>query len=324
MAVYRDTSGNIDRQEFENHLKAQTRKEGYMEIIMYTPDTSIQIANMSSDDSLSICDISTLSDIENYTSNTIATLEENLWLLNGRFIIYQGGTVDGYISDSISDENGEFTTNPVLKVELSHTSDIENFSVILNSAVPSGYPKTINVSCYDSSDTLLSTVTQNIEWQEDTGEVDEEGNPIYQTVVLDSIPSVNFEINQTGVSYLTIEFVSTRFRQRRIRVSSIMFGKTLVLDQDDVINVSYSDKTSYVCDTLPSRTFSFDLNNYDSTYNVDNPDNGYISLGRQTRIRFRNGYNVFGYVYDDNRICCYGRWCTSNRLDTRWCRNRMG
>ena len=182
MAVYRDALGNIDRQEFENHLKAQTRKEGYMEIIMYTPDTGIQIANISSDDMLDMCNISTLTNIDKYTSNTIATLEENLWLLNGKFIIYQGGTVDGYISSSISDDNGKFETNPTMTVQLSHATNIENFSVVLNSAVPSGYPKNITVRCYDADDNLLDTHTENVEWQEDTVEVDEDGNVIYKTI----------------------------------------------------------------------------------------------------------------------------------------------
>lgn len=300
MAIYRNTLGNIDRQEFENHLKAQTRKEGYMEIIMYTPDTGIQIANISSDDMLDMCNISTLTNIDKYTSNTIATLEENLWLLNGRFIIYQGGTVDGYISSSISDDNGKFETNPTMTVQLSHATNIENFSIVLNSAVPSGYPKNITVHCYDTDGNLLDTHTENVEWQEDTGEVDEDGNAIYKTMILDTLPSVNFQINKNGVDHLVIEYGDTRFRNRRIRVSSVMFGKTIVLNQDNVLNVEYTDKTSYVADTLPSRTFSFDVNNYDSIYNVDNPDNGYVKLNTKTRIRFRNGYNVMGYQYDEN------------------------
>jgi len=301
MAIYRDPiTGEINRQEFENHLKTPTRKEGYIEIIMYTPDTNIQIASVSTDDKLNICDLTALTNIDRYNSNTIATLEENLWLLNGRYIIYQGGTIDGYISNSISDSNGEFATKPTMTVQLSHTYNIENFSVILNAAVPSGYPKDIKVSCYDDNDNLLKAVTTNIEWQEPTGEVDEEDQPIYRTKILDSLPSVNFEINQTGVDHLIIEYGDTRFRNRRIRVSSLMFGKTIVLDQNQITNVDYTDKTSYVCDTLPSRIFKFDVNNYDSIYNIDNPDNGYVKLNRQTRIRFRNGYNVWGYVYDDN------------------------
>lgn len=300
MAIYRDASGSINKQEFENHLKAVVRKEGYMEIIMYTPDPYIQISNITSTDKSNICDITTLSNIDKYTNSTVATLEENLWLLDGRFVVYQGGTVDGYISNSISDENGDFTISPTIKVELNNSSNIEDFSIILNPAVPTGYPKNITIYCYDNEDNLLNTIDKDIEWQEDTGEVDEENQPIYKTILLDSLPSVNFNISTNNVSYVVIGFGSTRFRNRRIRVSSIMFGRTLVLNQDQILNVDYTDKTSYVCDTLPSRVFKFDLNNYEGVYNIDNPSNGYINLTKQTRVRFRNGYNTCGYVYDSN------------------------
>ena len=301
MAIYRNpTTGEIVKQEFENHLKAATRQEGFIEIVMYTPDLGMQIASVTSNDKLSMCDMTTLTNINKYTSSTIATLEENLWLLNGRFIVWQGGNIDGYISNSISDENGEFDTSPTMTIQLSKPSKIENFSVILNSAVPTGYPKNINIYCYDENDTLLSTITKNIEWQEDTGERDEEDQPIYRTVLLDSLPSVNCEINESNVDHLIVEYGDTRFRHRRIRVSSILFGKTIVLDQDQVINVDYTDKTSYVCDTLPSRIFKFDVNNYEGIYNIDNPDNGYVSLNKRTIVRFRNGYNVMGYVYNND------------------------
>lgn len=300
MAVRRDLLGNIDIQEFENHLKSPIRKEGYMEIIMYTPDLSVQIGSVASDDKLSVSNINTITNIDKYTSNTIATLEENLWLLNGRFIVYQGNQIDGYISNSISDENGEFNIKPTITVQLSHPADIENFSVILNSAVPTGYPKDIKVYCYDTNDNLIGEITENIEIQEDTGEVDEHDQPIYRTRLLDTLPSVNFEINENNVDHLVIEFNNTRFRHRRIRVSSIMFGKTIVLDQNNIVSVDYKDKTSYVCDTLPSRVFTFDINNYNSIYNIDNPENGYVNMDKQTRVRFRNGYNVCGYQYDEN------------------------
>ena len=287
MAVHRDTYGNLDRVDFENHLKARTRKEGYIDIIMYTPDTNIQVSSVTSTDKLSICDIDAVTDLDKYNSGTVATLEENLWLLDGRFIVYQGTPINGYISESVSNENGEFETNPKMKVNLAHVSNIENFSVMLNLAVPSAYPKSIIVHCYNASDTEVATFTKKIEWEDTSG-----------SHILETLPSVNFEINTNNISYLEIEFVKTRFRHRRIRVSTIMFGKTIYLDQDAVLNVDFDDKTSYVCDTLPSRTFSFDVNNYDGFYNIDNPENGYINLTRQTRIRFRNGYNVFGYEYN--------------------------
>lgn len=289
MAVHRDTYGNLDRVDFENHLKARTRKEGYVDIIMYTPDTNIQISSVTSTDKLSICNIDAVTDLDKYNSGTVATLEENLWLLDGRFIVYQGTPIDGYVSESVSDENGEFETNPKMKVNLAHVSNIENFSVMLNPAVPSAYPKSIIVHCYNASDTEVATFTERIEWEDTSG-----------SHILETLPSVNFEINTNNISYLEIEFVKTRFRHRRIRVSTIMFGKTIYLNQDAVLNADFDDKTSYVCDTLPSRTFSFDVNNYDGFYNIDNPENGYINLTRQTRIRFRNGYNVFGYEYNSD------------------------
>lgn len=289
MAVHRDTYGNLDRVDFENHLKARTRKEGYIDIIMYTPDTNIQISSVTSTDKLNICNIDAVTDLDKYNSGTIATLEENLWLLDGRFIVYQGTPIDGYVSESVSDENGEFETNPKMRVNLAHVSNVENFSVMLNPAVPSAYPKSIIVHCYNASDTEVATFTERIEWEDLNG-----------SHILETLPSVNFEINTNDISYLEIEFVKTRFRHRRIRVSTIMFGKTIYLDQDAVLNVDFDDKTSYVCDTLPSRTFSFDVNNYDGFYNIDNPENGYINLTRQTRIRFRNGYNVFGYEYNQD------------------------
>ena len=289
MAVHRDTYGNLDKVDFENHLKARTRKEGYINIIMYTPDTGIQISSVTSTDKLNICNIDAITDLNRYNSGTIATLEENLWLLDGRFIVYQGTPIDGYVSESVSDENGEFTANPTMKVNLAHVSKVENFSVMLNPAVPSAYPKSIVVHCYDTSDTEVATFTERIEWEDLNG-----------SHILETLPSVNFEINTDNISYLEVEFIKTRFRHRRIRVSTIMFGKTIYLDQDTVLNVDFDDKTSYVCDTLPSRTFRFDVNNYDGFYNIDNPENGYINLTRQTRVRFRNGYNVFGYEYNQD------------------------
>lgn len=267
--------------EFENHLKASNRQEGYLEIIMYVPDSNIGIANVSSTDKLYICDIDAVKDIKNYTNVTIATLEENLWLLDGRFPNYQGRLTPGYISNSVSNEDGNFETNPVMNVELTRTSKVENFSVILNPSVPTGYPKSIKLKCYDSGGTLVGEYTQDLEG-------------------VKTLPSVNFLVNQNNVYRMDIEFIGTRFRHRRIRVSSIMFGKTIFLNQNQVLNVDYTDKTSFVPDTLPSRVFSFDVNNYDGIYNIDNPNNGYVKLNNQTRVQFRNGYNIAGYKYDEN------------------------
>ena len=263
----------------QKYLNVSTRGMAYMDIMMYIPDTSIKIGNIYCSDVLRYSDINSIGDIKNYTSTTIATLEENLWLLNGGFVNpTEGRKYNGYISNSISNEVGQFDTNPVIDIDLSTISNIEYFSVILNPAVKTGYPKQVKLSCFGSDGRLIgNTFTKNI--QDET-----------------SLPNLIYEVNLSNVSSLRLEFIDTVTPYRRIRVSSIMFGKVITLTQDEVLNTHYEDKCSFVPDTIPSRIFDFTLENYDKRYNIDNPDNGYVDLDRQTRVMMRNGYNIFGYT----------------------------
>lgn len=282
----------------QKYLDVYTRQEGYLEVLMYIPDPSIKISSVSSNDILQYSNINAIKDIKQYTSTTIATLEENLWLLNGRFRnIVDGTTTPGYISDSMSDDEGEFETNPKIQVSLANSSNIEYFSIMLNPAVPSAYPKKITVDVYDAYNTLIESFEKELVTTEEIE--DEYGETITKTTVLETLPSVIFEMNIEGAARLEIEFEGTQFRHRRIRVSSILFGKVIYLDQDEIVSADFMDKTSYACDTLPSRTFKFNVNNYSHVYDVDNPENGYIELDNQTIVQFRTGYNTFGYMKDD-------------------------
>ena len=219
MAIKRNTDGTINMNEFENHLKASSRQEGYLEIIMFTPDPNVRLTSITSDDKLDICNIDSVGDIRKYTNITVATLEGNLWLLNSRFPVYQNGKVDGYISNSISNSNGEFITNPKMTVQLSSVAEAENFSVILNPAVPTGYPKTIKLYCYDKDNNQIGAFTKDLTFTEDSGETDEYCNILYITKTLDTLPSVNFELNLSNLYKVECEFIGTRFGNRRIRVS---------------------------------------------------------------------------------------------------------
>lgn len=260
----------------QKYLNVTTRAEGYMDIIMYAQDAKIDIANVTSSDICTYSNIDKLKNIKDYTNTTFATLEENMWLLNGRFPNPTPGVrYNGYISNSISDENGEFETNPSISIELAKVSQVENFSLILNSAVPSGYPKNIKCSFYNGE-------TKLIELEKDLS-------------TETTLPNVIFEVNQDNVSNVVIEFIGTRRAKRRIRLSTIMFGRVISLDQNQVISTDYNDKCSYVPDSIPSRIFSFTMNNYDQIYNVDNPENSYIKLDKNTKVLIRNGYNCYGY-----------------------------
>ena len=267
----------------QKYLNVTTRAEGYIDIMMYTQDAKVEIANITSNDICTYSNIEKLKNIKDYTNTTFATLEENMWLLNGRFVNPTPGVkYNGYVSNSISNENGEFTTNPTISIELSTLSQVEDFSLILNSAVPSGYPKSIKCSFYNSN-TLLASLTKDL--QNET-----------------ALPNVIFNVNQNNVSKVIIEFIGTRRPKRRIRLSSIMFGRVINLNQDQVVSTDYTDKCSYVPDSIPSRVFSFTMNNYSNLYNIDNPENGYINLDKNTKVLIRNGYNIHGYDEETQSI----------------------
>lgn len=267
----------------QKHLNVSTRAEGYMDVMMYIPDDSIVIQNVSSNDVLEYSDINSIADIRNYTSTTIATLEENLWILNGSFINPTAGRkYNGYISNSMSDAEGVFEVNPTIDIQLLTSSYIEYFTLILNPAIKTGYPKQIKLTCFDVAGQIIGKeVIRNIE--EET-----------------ALPNLQYELKLNDVSKLTLEFIGTVTPYRRMRISSVMFGKVLTLDQNEIISADYTDKCSYVPDSIPSRTFSFDLNNYSKKYNIDNPDNGYVDLDRRTKVMMRNGYNIAGYIEDEN------------------------
>ena len=267
----------------QKYLNIPIRAEGYIDIIMYAQDAKVNIANISSNSVNTYSNIETLKDIKSYTNTTIATLEENMWLLNGRFPNPTPGVrYNGYISNEVSDEQGNFTTNPKIDIELATISEIESFSLILNSAVPSGYPKQIKCTFYNG-ETILTDITQDL-------------------TTVDTLPNVIFDVNQENVTKVTVEFIGTRRGKRRIRLSNLMFGRVINLDQNQVISTDYTDKCSYVPDSIPSRIFSFTMNNYNQIYNIDNPENGYINLDRNTVVLIRNGYNIFGYDEENQRM----------------------
>lgn len=322
----------------EDYLKAQVRQQGYLDILLYTPPKALSpyneegidigcmyLKNLSSDNILDCADITKLTgvlipsnvtgqhsyDNENFdfSDDTIATLEENLWILNGNFLtLKEGETVPGYISDSVSDDNCEFESNPIINADIargSYGTEINpaSLSIVLNSTVPTAYPKEMILRVYDANDEIIYLYRQLLEWEEDSGEVDDMGEPIMIHKTLDTLPTVTFNdivfpSNQNN--RIEIEFIGTHSPHRRIRVSAITDGTLTKIDRQLIVSAEYTDKASYVNDTLPTRTFKFELNNYSRVYDIDNPENSLVSLDDRTIVLFRSGYNTYGYEKDEN------------------------
>lgn len=259
-------------------LNVKTRNEAYLDILMFVQNKNIKISNVSANTTSSFSNLSSIIDLDQFSSNKLATLENGLWLLDGTFFNpNKGQAYSGYMSDIMSDDNGDFETNPKITLTLLQSYDIEYFSIVLNASIESAYPKQITTNFLDMSGNIVKTM-------------------VTDPMTITSLPNIILEANVKGVQKVEIEFVGTQVPHRRIRMSSMMFGKLETFTQEEVVDSDLEDKSSLVADSIASRIFSFTLFNYDKKYNIDNPSNDLPVLDRSTEVMMRWGYKNEDFI----------------------------
>ena len=259
-------------------LNVETRNEAYLDILMFVQNKNIRITDVSSNSTLSFSNLSSIIDLDQFSSNKLATLERNLWLLDGTFFNPNKGQLySGYISNDMSNDNGEFETNPKITLTLLQPYEVEYFSMVLNASITDAYPKQITTKFLDKSGNVIKTITTDTE-------------------TVETLPNIILEVKAIDVKQVEIEFVGTQVPHRRIRMSTAMFGKLETFTQEQVTSSNVNDKSSLVADSIASRLFSFTLLNYDKKYNIDNPSNDLPVLDRSTEVMMRWGYNNDGLI----------------------------
>ena len=102
----------------------------------------------------------------------IATFENNSWILDGSFIspseTYGGGgdSYTGYISNDYTDNNGNYSTNPIITITLSAIApSIEYLSIKFAGGIDTSYPKTFKIRTYNNSNSLIQEHSYNMSEQ---------------------------------------------------------------------------------------------------------------------------------------------------------------
>ena len=100
-----------------------------VDIMMFLPDKNVSFpSNAVTLNKQALSYTSNLQSLLEFSSlpqANIATFENNSWILDGSFIspavAYGGGgdSYTGYISNDLTDDNGDYETNPILSVALS-------------------------------------------------------------------------------------------------------------------------------------------------------------------------------------------------------------
>ena len=153
----------------------------------------------------------------------------------------------------MTNDSGNYSTNPILTVSLAATiSNIEYLSIKFAGGIDTSYPKIFKIRTYNESDTLIREHT--IDMLTQTG-----------------LPLLVTEIQDANVKKIEFEFVGTQCPHRRSRLNKILFGKAEQVDTYYLQSWKIDDKASLVADSIPTKSLTYNIIDYDGDYNIDNP-----------------------------------------------------
>ena len=270
-----------------------------VDIMMFLPDKNVSFpSNAVTLNKQALSYTSNLQSLLEFSSlpqANIATFENNSWILDGSFIspseAYSGGgdSYTGYISNELTDDNGDYTTNPILSVSLSAiVPNVEYLSIKFAGGIDTSYPKIFKIRTYGTSDLIEEHV---FNMSEQTG-----------------LPLLVAEIKNSNVARVEFEFVGTVCPHRRSRLNKIMFGKAEQVEKHYLQSWKIDDKASLVADSIPTKTLTYDIINYDGDYNIDNP-------GNKIPKDYKDALILFTFGMEKNNLWKYAPTKTFNLTD---------
>lgn len=225
----------------------------------------------------------------------IATFENNSWILDGNFIspseAYSGGgdSYAGYISNDYTDDNGDYSTNPIITISLAAAAKIEYISIKFAGGIDTSYPKVFKIRTYNNLSTLIR-------------------EHIYDMSTETGLPLLIASIADEDVVSVQFEFVGTQCPHRRSRLNKIMFGKAEQIDPYYLQSWKIDDKASLVADSIPTKTLTYNVINYEGDYNIDNP-------GNKIPNDYKDALVFFTFSMEKDGLWKYGPTKTFNLTD---------
>lgn len=254
------------------HTK-QLVNESFVEISIDVADPD-SIADASAVDNGSVY-ISDTPDIVSEVGKTIidhATLEENMWVLDGsRNILSPEAWGDnGYVGSVISNQDGTFDSNPIVTIEFSkvHENIIPGITITWGVAY-NEYAEVFKVTAYNGSTEVAST--QIID------------NTDMKSVV--SLDIVNYD-------RITIEILKWCLPYHRPRISEVFVGINKVYTKKDITAYTHEQEVSPIGATTPTLKIGFSLDNTDGKFDPYNVTGLSKYLMERQEIRVKYGLKL--------------------------------
>lgn len=202
------------------------------------------------------------------------TLETNLWVMDNTTAWLSSSSVVGFVSNELSDENGEYAVEPELTITLPTVKDVPGFTVTWCDTFGE-WAEEFDISFFDSSDDLI----QKFEIT---------GNKNIKYCVIDTISSCK---------KIVIAVKKWCLSGRRARIEDAVAGVVLVFTKHDLMHFSVEQTQSPINAELPTCRLDFKVDNYDGRYNTG----GELDVGQflEPYISVKVKY---GMTLEDNTI----------------------
>lgn len=242
-------------QDVSNAWKAvhrqQLANEGYVEISFDIADPdAVKDAKAKDNGALSISDTKSIVSEVNKNIRPYATLEENLWLLDGnREILPEADYGDNrYIGDIFSKEDGTFENTPFVEVDFSevHIPIIPGITITWSTTYME-YAEDFKVTAYNGDELVAGKLIK--------------GNSDVMSVV---------ELDIANYNRIRVEILRWCLPKHRPRIYKVFIGVNKVYTKADITKYEHERETSPIGATTPVNKMTFSLDNTLNTYDPNN------------------------------------------------------
>lgn len=260
--------------EWKNAHKQTLLNESFVEISLDITDPDAQKAAMSSSsDSAYISNSTELTSEIDRPMRPYSTLEQNIWLLNGkRDIIPENNYIDGgYVSDVVSNEECVFNNKiPTIDIGFKeiYTKLLPGITIKWGTAYDE-YAEHFVVTAYNGD-----TIVARKEVVENT-----------------SLISV-VEVDIVNYNRITIEILSWCLPNHRARIDDIFIGINKVYSKRDLFKFSHNQTVDPISTSLPKSEISFSVDNSDNSYNPYNKQGLAKYLMERQEVKTRYGLKL--------------------------------
>ncbi len=267
--------------------------EQFIQIEYSVTDPDVQRdGTASSNGDVVYADTSDITDTTMKTPPHYATLEHNVWGLNGEQNVLPNSAPygdTGYIGAAICDAAGVFETPPVVSVSFSqvHIPLVPGLTVTWSNEYDE-YATSFRVRAYNGDTEVFNQLC--------------EGNTEVRTVI---------DADLQQYDEIAIEILTWSRPYRRARMTYFVIGTDIIYTKDDLMSYSHSQSVDLLSGTLPKNAITFSLDNTTGQWNPDNEEGAEKYLLERQALKVKYGLKTGNIIeWIDGGTFYLSEWST--------------